>query len=485
MSIFSRLRRRGDEGSRRVPAERAAERACAESFIRITGPAAGPRARTGEATREVGGVAPAAPVACARAGAPARVERAAARQRSDSRSPVRSRRPAPLAPSRAPNGKVPASPAAKASPFPAATPVAARDGRARVAGRGGGAGGRLAGPGDRARAREQRRGRKARGRPGAGAWPVDRVRRGRPARDVRGAGGLARDADPQRDDGGPLGRGAGELARARASRAEVAAHDGVGGRPRRAGRRRSTVSSARCRRCSSRDSPPEVTGPSRETLLAAYAPLATCLPRAFELEGERDRREPIVVRALLEQVAGLEPLMIDKMMAAGLGTLAPLFAARADEIAAVTGHPRRDRRRGGRAHPGVPSRRRRRRWRPSIRRRRSASSAKLRRAAARRARRVRGGGARLVARRIAQAKKQLRQRRQTTFLQITIALVRLGEIDVALRLPKLPFARRIDELDRIVASRAAAIRATRPRGERQHRREPRESPAAQRPPVAA
>ena len=102
--------------------------------------------------------------------------------------------------------------------------------------------------------------------------------------------------------------------------------------------------------------PPEVTGPSRETLLAAYAPLATCLPRAFALEGERDRREPIVVRALLEQVADLEPLMIDKLMAAGLGTLAALFAARADEIAAVTGIPDAIAAAVGRAHPGVPPR---------------------------------------------------------------------------------------------------------------------------------
>ena len=101
--------------------------------------------------------------------------------------------------------------------------------------------------------------------------------------------------------------------------------------------------------------PAEVTGPTRETLLSAYAPLAMCLPRAFALEGEHDRREPIIVRALLEQVAGLEPLMIDKLMAAGLGTLAQLFAAKADELAAVTGIPRRDRRLGGGAHPGVPA----------------------------------------------------------------------------------------------------------------------------------
>ena len=41
---------------------------------------------------------------------------------------------------------------------------------------------------------------------------------------------------------------------------------------------------------------------------------------------------------------------------------------------------------------------------------------------------------------------------------MTIALVRLGEIDFALRLPKFPFARRIDDLDRLVTSRAASLR---------------------------
>ena len=56
------------------------------------------------------------------------------------------------------------------------------------------------------------------------------------------------------------------------------------------------------------------------------------------------------------------------------------------------------------------------------------------------------------------AKKKLRRQRQATFLQITIALVRLGDIDFALRLPKLAFARRLEELDRIVASRAATVR---------------------------
>jgi hypothetical protein len=206
--------------------------------------------------------------------------------------------------------------------------------------------------------------------------------------------------------------------------------------------------------------PPEVTGPLRETLLAAYAPLATCLPRAFALEGERDRREPIVVRALLEQVSELEPLMIDKLIAAGLGTLTQLFAARADEIAAVTGIP-------GPIAAAVAARI------EAFHRSTPAALAAVDPAGTIRELvklldqlRAENAAFDQAARgwtpEDRQAKKQLRQRRQTTFLQITIALVRLGEIDFALRLPKLAFARRIDDLDRVVAGRAAAIRSQPP-----------------------
>jgi len=52
------------------------------------------------------------------------------------------------------------------------------------------------------------------------------------------------------------------------------------------------------------------------------------------------------------------------------------------------------------------------------------------------------------------SKKQLRWQRQVSFLQITIALVQLGEIDTAVRLPKLTFARRIEEVERVVARMA-------------------------------
>ena len=62
------------------------------------------------------------------------------------------------------------------------------------------------------------------------------------------------------------------------------------------------------------------------------------------------------------------------------------------------------------------------------------------------------------------AKRQRRRERQVSLLQITIELARLGEVDVALRLDKLPFAKKIEEIDRLV-SQAALSGATKSRGE--------------------
>ena len=199
--------------------------------------------------------------------------------------------------------------------------------------------------------------------------------------------------------------------------------------------------------------PPTLTGAARDKLVAAYLPLCTCLPRAFELEGERDRREPLIVRALLEQVEGLDPLMLDKMMAAGLGRLAALFTAKADEIAVVTSIPETI---AAAAAARVQA------FRKSCPaalatvdpgatvRDLAAHLAKLRTAHAAFETAARGWSEADRA-----SKKTLRWQRQVAFLQITIGLVQLGEIDVALRLPKLAFARAIDEVERVLARMAS------------------------------
>jgi hypothetical protein len=199
--------------------------------------------------------------------------------------------------------------------------------------------------------------------------------------------------------------------------------------------------------------PPTLTGAARDKLVAAYLPLCTCLPRAFELEGERERREPLIVRALLEQVEGLEPLMIDKMMGAGLGRLAALFAAKADEIAVVTAIPeaiaaavaarvQAFRKTSPAAlatiDPGTTVR---------------ALAAQLDRLRTAHAGFERAAGGWSEADR--QSKKQLRWQRQVAFLQITIALVQLGEFELGARLPKMAFARRIEEVQRVLAKMAS------------------------------
>ncbi len=195
--------------------------------------------------------------------------------------------------------------------------------------------------------------------------------------------------------------------------------------------------------------PPAPSPAAREALLAAYAPLRTCLPRAFELDGERDRREPLIVRALLEQVPGLEPLMIETLMAAGFGKLSLLYAARADEIAAVSGIP-------DTIAAALAARIQ------AFRRATPAGLASIDTAETLRAlgrlletMRTQHAAFEEIARswsdKDRSAKRQLRRERQLSLLQITIELVRLGEVDLAQRLDKLPFAKKIDEIDRLVS----------------------------------
>lgn len=75
----------------------------------------------------------------------------------------------------------------------------------------------------------------------------------------------------------------------------------------------------------------------REALLEAYAPLCDLVPGVFELDAERNRREPIIVHSLLRQVAGIEKVAIDKLGAANLLSVSALADASVDEVVAVTG----------------------------------------------------------------------------------------------------------------------------------------------------
>jgi hypothetical protein len=203
---------------------------------------------------------------------------------------------------------------------------------------------------------------------------------------------------------------------------------------------------------------------AREALLAAYAPLRTCLPRAFELDGERNRREPLIVRALFEQVPGLDPLSLEKLAAAGFGKLSALYAGRADEIAVVTGI-------GGELAAAIVGRVQ------AFRRTTPAGLAAVDPAATLREL------ARLVATLRTQhaafegvsrswsetdrvRKRTLRRERQSTLSQITIELARLGEVDLCQRLDRLPFGRKIDDIEDLIGRAAQSARAKTPAGDR-------------------
>ena len=55
-----------------------------------------------------------------------------------------------------------------------------------------------------------------------------------------------------------------------------------------------------------------------------------------------------------------------------------------------------------------------------------------------------------------EAKKRTRRKRDVDFARVTIALVRLGEVDFALHLQKVPYQRRLEELMALSARLVAA-----------------------------
>lgn len=190
---------------------------------------------------------------------------------------------------------------------------------------------------------------------------------------------------------------------------------------------------------------------TREPLLAAYAPMARALPRAFELDGERDRREPIIVQSVLRQVSVLEPLMVQRLYAVGLGRLDTLLKATAEEIAVVADLPApvaaavvakvQELRRGGEsaAELGNP----RRAVQPLVRSLETVQHGYDKAAA--------GWSGDAVT-----AKRRHRREREQLFLQIKVVLARAGEVDLVQRIEPLPFGRKIDELERYLREASGA-----------------------------
>jgi hypothetical protein len=185
---------------------------------------------------------------------------------------------------------------------------------------------------------------------------------------------------------------------------------------------------------------------AQEMLSGAYGKLIEHLPGAFALEGERGRREPIIVRSLLLQVPGVHHLALEKIYAAGLNSLAMFHAARAGDIAAATGLAdavaariverfQRHRREIAELGPGKDRARERAELEAlvGVLRQQHEGYEKLSAAWSSDA---------------ATRRANLRKERGETVLQINVLLAHLGEVDRLKALEKLPFQQKIRDLER-------------------------------------
>ena len=71
---------------------------------------------------------------------------------------------------------------------------------------------------------------------------------------------------------------------------------------------------------------------ARQMLIDSYSDLIARMPEAFGLESESNRREGVIVHALLDQVPGLHTLGRDRLYEAGMTSLALYFVAKAKDL---------------------------------------------------------------------------------------------------------------------------------------------------------
>lgn len=186
-------------------------------------------------------------------------------------------------------------------------------------------------------------------------------------------------------------------------------------------------------------------GDERQTLLGLYEELGRTLPQAFALDRDRTERESVILQSLLLQVAGVRKITFDKLVGAGLWALEAMFLATAADIASTTGIDRAlaqqivDRFRAYRSQvrASVPD----------------ATRARERQRIADLASRLRRehddyeSASRSWSREAASTKKRLRCARTRTMLDIRVELARLGEVEWLTHIERLPFAKKLEELD--------------------------------------
>lgn len=189
---------------------------------------------------------------------------------------------------------------------------------------------------------------------------------------------------------------------------------------------------------------------AKAELLSRYQKLSDLIPQAFELDAERDRREPIIVEALLYQIDGVEKPVIDRLFAVGLNRLDALMRANVDDLVMMSEVRREvaeaivDQFRTYRATADAAVS-----TRDPAAERRSLGDLVIMLSILQddflRAADDWSSEARL-------RKRTLRKEREQTFQRIRVSLVRLGDRDQLSKLERLPFNERIAALERYVAN---------------------------------
>lgn len=193
-----------------------------------------------------------------------------------------------------------------------------------------------------------------------------------------------------------------------------------------------------------------VEGQARDALLGAYDALVPIAPELLSLESEHGRREPVLVRSLLLQIEGVETVTLEKLWAAGLGELRTLTQAKPEEISVVCGIEadvagaiaarlsRFVRELGGTLSTAdAGAERTRLRALVDSLRSRNEEFEKM---------------AEKWSESAIAAKRRLRVERARVLHEIVVTLARLGEVQRIAVLDRLPYARKINELNQYVTS---------------------------------
>ncbi len=89
------------------------------------------------------------------------------------------------------------------------------------------------------------------------------------------------------------------------------------------------------------DPEPLLAGHIRNQILSSYEELAESMPEAFQIDAESQKREDLIIQALLQQVSGLGRAALKRLYQSGLGSLQTLLMANPEDLAAATGIQRK------------------------------------------------------------------------------------------------------------------------------------------------